>query len=141
MMGFRERRAWAELAAWAVPFAIYFALAPGGEPTDITAMLRRLAGFAAATIGYGILLGAGTLWSMRGAPRHERSKPDERERAIEWRATSYGYGVMMAGMILVGIVLPFERSGWAITNAALAAIVVSEMVRLTAVAVLYRRGG
>ena len=45
----------------------------------------------------------------------------------------------MAGMILVGVVMPFTESGWAITNAALFMIIVAEVVYYGIVVFSYRR--
>jgi hypothetical protein len=43
-------------------------------------------------------------------------------------------------MVLVGMVLPFTTRGWAITNAALFAIVVAELARYGTIIAAYRRG-
>lgn len=139
-MAFREKRAWVSLVAWIVPFTAYFALVPAAPAEASGEILRRLGWFAAATLSYGMLLGIGIALIAAHTPRNERGKPDERDRVIELRATSWAYGVMLTGMIVVGIVYPFEQSGWAITNAALFTIVAAEVVREIVTVIAYRRG-
>lgn len=46
----------------------------------------------------------------------------------------------MAGMILVGMVMPFEAQSWRIANTALLALVIAESVRYAVVLLSYRRG-
>ena len=55
------------------------------------------------------------------------------------RAISAAYYVLIAGMIVVGCVLPFSATGWSITNAALVMIVAAEVVHYGVVVVSYRR--
>src|SRR3546814_4001834 len=51
------------------------------------------------------------------ARREAQAKPDERDRAIARRGASAAYFVLMVGMILVGVVMPFGDPRWKITNA------------------------
>jgi len=74
--------------------------------------------------------------------RQERGEPlllDERDRAIDGRATRTAYFVMLTGMIVVGVVMPFSDSGWKLTNTALLAIVLAETVRYALIVAGYRR--
>jgi hypothetical protein len=86
-----------------------------------------------------LLLGVGYLYLRLGSPQEERPPLDERDRAIEHRAISAAYYVLMAGMILVGCVMPFNSSGWTTVNAALFMIVLAELIRYGMVVVSYRR--
>jgi hypothetical protein len=45
----------------------------------------------------------------------------------------------MAGVILVGVILPFYATSWKVVNTALFAIVFAEMLRHLLVALAYRR--
>jgi hypothetical protein len=54
---------------------------------------------------------------------------DERDRAIDGRATRAAYFIMLTGMIVVGMVMPFSRSGWQIANTVLLFIVLGEALR------------
>lgn len=74
--------------------------------------------------------------------RQERGEPlllDERDRAIDARATRSAYFVMLTGLIVAGVVMPFSDSGWRLTNTALLAIVLAETVRYALIVVSYRR--
>src|SRR3546814_14062614 len=77
--------------------------------------------------------------AIRGR-REAQAKPDERDRAIARRGASAAYFVLMVGMILVGVVMPFGDPRWKITNAALLALVIAEATRYILVIVSYRRG-
>ena len=73
--------------------------------------------------------------------RKEAGAPaDERDRAITRRGTTVGYYVLIVGMILVGVVMPFTEPAWKIVNTALLAIVIAEAVCQIVVLVSYRRG-
>ena len=85
------------------------------------------------------ILGVGHLYLRRTSPPEDRTPLDERDRAIMHRSVISAYYVLMAGMILVGVVMPFTESGWAITNAALFMIIVAEVVYYGIVVFSYRR--
>ena len=70
--------------------------------------------------------------------KDERS--DERDRAIARRAGNSAYYVLMVGVILVGVVMPFSEPAWKIINAALLSLVVAEAVRYILIILSYRRG-
>lgn len=140
-MPFREKGAWVAVAAMVVAYGGYFIALPmmphQGEFRD---MLVLLALFAIASAVRLLILGAGTLAIRAASPADARAPADERDRAIAARAGSIAYFVLMAGMIMVGIVLPFTEQGRAITNAALLALVIADVVRYGAIIPAYRRG-
>jgi uncharacterized membrane protein len=73
--------------------------------------------------------------------RREAGEPlleDERDRAIDGRATRTAYFVMLTGLIVVGMVMPFNNSGWELVNAALFFIVLAETVRYALILIGYR---
>lgn len=139
-MPYREKIAWLSLAAMAVTFGPYFAvLSAGLLPGDAVPDLRKLGVYAAVAIAQALILGAGHLVLRRLSPQDARQPMDERDRAIKHRAVSWAYHVLIAGMILVGVMMPFTSHGWTLVNAALFAIVASEFLRYAIVAVSYRR--
>lgn len=72
--------------------------------------------------------------------RHGKGpKRDERDHAIDRRATQVAYHVLMVGVILTGCILPFSHSGWPLFQAAVAIIATAEIVRNGITVVLYRR--
>lgn len=138
-MPYREKIAWLSLLAMAVTFGPYFAVAVVAPPGAQLPNLRQLGLFALVTIVQALILGAGHLVLRRGAPDEARLPADERDRAIMRRSVNSAYWVLIAGMILVGCVMPFRSSGWAIVNAALFMIITAEMVHYGVAAVSYRR--
>jgi hypothetical protein len=139
-LSYREKTAWLMLIAMAVSFGPYFTLVAtrfpaGGAMPD----LRQLGLFAVAALVQLLILGIGQWYLGRSAPQDARLPPDERDQAIQRRAISAAYYVLIAGMIVVGCVMPFNASGWAIINAALLMIVVAEGIHYGVVVVSYRR--
>ncbi|MGC1684425.1 MAG: hypothetical protein WA734_02285 [Candidatus Acidiferrales bacterium] len=138
-MSYREKLAWLSLLAMALAYGPYFVLITRG-PVDWEPFphLHPLGLFALASIVRTVILGAGYLYLRLGAPRWELSPLDERDRAIEHRSLSAAYYVLMAGMILVGCLMPFNSTGWTIVNAAILSIVAAEVVHYTLVVASYR---
>lgn len=134
-----ETRAWLQLWAMGPPYAVYFALQlvfPGWF--DSLGVLQRLACFAATALTHAAI----TLTGMAVLKRKEHGEGplvDERDRAIEGRATLVAYYTLMAGMIVAGVMMPFRDSSWKIVNTALLAIVVAEMLRHLLIALAYRK--
>lgn len=135
-MPYQEKIAWLSLVAMAVTYGPYFAIA--GSDTDGGPGLRLLLLFGIAASTHAVLTGIGRWYLRRKAPLDARTPPDERDRAIDRRSVAFAYGVLMAGMILVGVVMPFNSGGWAITNAALFSLIVAEVVRDASTVTSYR---
>lgn len=144
-MPYREKSAWVAVAGMVVGYGGYFAVVAtlppqiiGGDPPGM--VLKLFALLTAATIVRLLILGAGTLAIRASSPADARAPADERDRAIAGRSAAIAYYVMMTGMVLVGMVMPFSARGWAIVNAALFAIVVAELARYGTIIAAYRRG-
>jgi hypothetical protein len=134
-----ESRAWLQLWAMGPPYAVYFALQllfPAWF--ESLPPLQRLACFGATACVHAAITVIGML-ALRRKTGEEGPVLDERDRAIEARATLGGYYALMAGMIAVGVMLPFGAGGWKIVNAALLAIVVAEMLRHALIVLAYRK--
>lgn len=142
-MAYREKIAWLTLVSMAIAYTLYFSLLLSWISPDSVEgppVLQGLMLFGAITLVQAVVVAIGSaVLSIRARARGE-SKPDERDRAIERRGATAGYYVLLAGMILVGVIMPFSDPRWKITNAALLAIVVAETVRLVLVILGYRRG-
>ena len=139
-MPYREKTAWLSLIAMALTFGPYFTIvaarsAPGQPLPD----LHQLRLFALTAVVQMLILGVGYLYLRFGSPREERMLPDERDRAITRRSIGAAYYVLIAGMVLVGCIMPFNSGGWAIVNAALFMIVIAEVVHHGVAVVSYRR--
>ena len=141
-MPFREKSAWIALVAMVLCYGAYFALAarhPQTVPTE-PATVANLALFGAATIAQVVIMVVAHIAVALAAPQDARAKPDERDRAILRRSYFAAYHVLLAGMIIVGCVMPFNAGGWRIINAALLTIVAAEVVRHLTIISSYRRG-
>ena len=140
-MPYREKVAWLSLLAMAVTYGPYFALTTL-QPLPEGAMpnLQQLGRFGATAVLQMLIRGAGPLLLRRRAPEDARVPADERDRAIERRSMRVAYYVLILGMINVGVILPFYASGWTIVNAALAAIVLAEVVHYGVAVRSYSRG-
>ena len=144
-MPYREKSAWVAVAGMVVGYGGYFAVVAtvppqiiGGDPPGM--VLKLFALLTAASIVRLLILGVGTPAIRASSPADARAPADERDRAIAGRSAAIAYYVMMTGMILVGMVMPFTARGWAIVNAALVAIVVAELARYGTIIAAYRRG-
>ncbi len=140
VMPYREKIAWLSLIAMGVTFVPYFAIVASGRFADNPLPnLPLMACFAATTITQMIILGVGHLYLRSASPEDARTPPDERDRAITQRAMTTAYYALMAGVILVGCIMPFKQVGWSIVNAAILSIVLAEIIHYSVVVVSYRR--
>lgn len=138
-MAYREKTAWLTLLAMALSFGPYLVWAGASPPGPGVPNLSVMGVYATAALGYAVLLGIGHLVLRMLTGPADRGRPDERDRAIDLRATRFGYGVLIAGMIAVGCIMPFTNGGWEIVNAAVAFIVLAEMVKAAVIGFSYRR--
>ena len=131
----REQFAWVWLLTMLVTYTVYFAaVVLVGEATFWTQIMM----FATAAIAQVAVIAVA---SAVIALRHKNElSGDERDRAIEHRATAVAYNILIAGIILVGCVLPFTQSGWKLFNAAVFVIALAEIVRHGLIVAAYRRG-
>ncbi len=135
-MAWREKQAWLALSVMVVAYGVYFALV-AGERRSMLAMLLLFGGVA---IAQAVVMIVGSIVLAVRAGKEAQARADERDRAIDRRSARIAYFVLLIGMIMVGVVMPFSEQGWRISNAALLALVVAEVVRYGVVVVSYRRG-
>ena len=131
-----ESRAWLQLWGMCPAYAVYFALQVAA-PTWLETTLERIACLAAAAGVHALICVTGLLVLMR-RERGQGLLADERDRAIDAHATRIAYYALMIGAVLVGMVMPFSRTGWTIVNGALLAIVLAEVLRNTLIVRSYR---
>lgn len=138
-MPYREKIAWLYLVAMVVTFGPYFTLtAMSTDAGGAVPNLRQLGFFAATAIVQVVIIGIGHLLLRRAEPEDARIPPDERDLAIKRRAVSTAYHVLIGGMIVVGVVMPFNSVGWTLINAALFMIILAELVHYGVTVVGYR---
>jgi hypothetical protein len=132
-----ESRAWLSLWGMCPPYLIYFAVqlaAPGWPGT----VLGRF-GLLAAVAGAHAAVYVAGLSVLRLRERGNGLLADERDRAIDARGTRTAYFVLLTGTVVVGMIMPFGRSGWEVVNAALLAVVLAETTRNIMIVIGYRR--
>jgi len=137
-MAYRERVAWLTVSAMLVTLVPFFALARSGR-FDLSELPNGglLVALAIATVAQVLIIGAGHLLLRFRSDASE--PPDERDRLIERRSTCWAYYVLIAGVVLVGVAMPFSSGGWQIILAALAAVLIAELVHYGLVIIGYRR--
>jgi amino acid transporter len=139
LMPYREKIAWLSLIAIVVTLGPYFVRAAVSPPSSELPGLDYLVLFAVAGLVQVLLIGLGRWYLRHRSPLDARTPPDERDRAIERRSVTAAYYVLIVGVIMVGVVMPFNTSGWDIINAALFAVTVAELVHYGCVVTNYRR--
>ena len=138
-MAHREKLAWLTLLAMALTFGPYFVWIAINPVEPGLPNLRAIATYAVVGTAYAVLTGVIHLGLRLHSPADARAKADERDLAIEGRASRAGYYLLIAGMILVGGIMPFTHQGWDIVNAAIGAIVAAEVLNGVVTVVGYRR--
>jgi membrane protein YqaA with SNARE-associated domain len=140
-MPYREKLAWLSLVGMAVCYGPYFA-ATHQSPllNQPLPNLELMTLFAAAAGGNAVWVLLGRLLVNVKTPRDERAVADERDRAVDRRASTVAYYVLIGLALCVGCVLPFTTTGWHIVNSMVASVVIAETVRYAAIVLGYRRG-
>ena len=139
-MPYREKVAWLSMLAMLFTFGPYFTLVASGYfPEKPLPDLRQLAGYAITAAVQVTILVIGHIVLRRKNRLDSKVPADERDIAIKQRSVSAAYYVLITGMILVGVIMPFTSSGWEIVNSALFMIVLAELVQFGMVVMGYRR--
>ncbi|HEX7657034.1 MAG TPA: hypothetical protein VF404_08545 [Sphingomonas sp.] len=139
-MAFKEKLAWVTLGSMLIAYGAYFAKLASAARAGAPPMMNMLIWFAGITIAQVIAIAIVTAVLAILAQREANAPADERDRAIARRAGNSAYYVLMVGVILVGVVMPFSEPAWKIINAALLSLVVAEAVRYILIILSYRRG-
>jgi len=132
-----QKRAWLALWSMCPVYCVYFAIQIG-FPDRLTTFLERIGCLAVVASIHAVAYVVGLLVIKQ----HEAGEPlleDERDRAIDGRATRTAYFILLTGMIVVGMVMPFNNGSWKLVNTALLAIVLAETVRYALILIGYRR--
>ena len=136
---YRERLAVLSLGAVLLAYIPYFSYVTVSPPPDGSPEVGRLVAFAVAAGMHAVLQLAGTLWLRSVTPPDAVKLRGERDRAIAHSARSLAYGVLIAGVCVSGVVMPFQVGGWRIVNTSLFAVVLAEAVHHATVVVRYRQ--
>lgn len=139
-MAFKEKIAWLTVLTTIVAYGAYFGFVGPAAGFGEKRMVDIIWSFGAVAAAQAVVMIVGATVLAVLARREAQSPPDERDRAIGRRGASIGYYVLIVGIIFVGVVMPFGSPPWKIVNAALAVIVVAELVHQAIVLLSYRRG-
>ncbi len=139
-MAFREKLAWLNLVAMLIAYGVYFALIGPATGFGEDSMVTILWSFGPVAAAHALAVMVGAILLAVLATGDASSPADERDRAIDRRGTNVGFYILITGMILVGVVMPFSSPAWKIVNVALAVIVIAETVHQLIVVISYRRG-
>ena len=136
-MPVREQFAWVWLLTMLVTYGVYFSILFVLRGQELS-LWTELGLFGATVTAQFVILGAWNIFNF--TRKREARKVDERDRAIEHRAASIAYAVLLVEMLFVGGVYPFYLSGWDMVHHTVLAVVIAEIVRSVAVVLWYRRG-
>lgn len=139
-MAFREKMAWLTLGTMLVAYGVYFGIVGPAVRFGEARMLDIIWSFGLVAVAHAIATIVGAIAIALMATKEAQARADERDRAIARRGATIGYYVLIVGMILVGVVMPFSEPPWKIVNTALLAIVLAEVVHQAVVLISYRRG-
>jgi uncharacterized membrane protein len=131
-----EGRAWLSLWGMCPAYIVYFSLQLAA-PAWLATTPEHLICFAVAACTHALIVAVGSL-VLKARQREQDLIADERDHAIEARATRTAYLVLMFGTVLVGVVMPFNQGGWKIVNGALLTIVLAEVLRNLLIVLGYR---
>ena len=136
-MSFRYKSALLSLASLLVLYGYYFVrvVSDHGTRSDIVDQVVLLVGIALAivvvqVVGHAIL-------ALTSADRY--GPMDERERAIDRKATGVGYYLLIVASLAAGLTLHFGAGKADMANAILAAVVLAECVRQAVFLALHHR--
>lgn len=140
-MPYREKIAWLSLVGMAVCYGPYFAFTWDSALLDQPLPnLELMTLFAAAAGGNAVWTLLGRLFLRMTTPRDERGAADERDQAVDRRANTIAYYVLIGLALYVGGFMPFTTSGWHIVNSMVASVVIAETLRYAMIVLGYRRG-
>src|SRR3546814_5159866 len=109
-IAFREKTACLVRASMGAAYTLYFGMILADHPAG-REVVPRLWLFGRITLVQLVVVIAGSIFIAVRTPKEARDRADERDRAIARRGGAAGYYVLMVGMILVGIVMPFVDTG------------------------------
>lgn len=140
-MAFREKMAWFTLIGFVLTYAFYFGIAAPAVDFGRNNMLDIVWSFGPVAAVHGLISIIGSAAIAIAARRDASNMADERDHAINRKATMVAYYIMMVGVMFVGVAGPFTMAPYKIVNMSLALIVICQIVQDVLVIRGYRQGG
>ena len=135
-----ERTAWAWLICLLTAPLIYFSKLNHFEWVQGNSELSRLASLSMPLIVMALVALGVRAYNIIQARQRGHDLVDERDQLIELKSSSVAYHLMMAGMIVVGMVMPFSATRWELIDTAFFVIVLAEVVHSSLTIRAYRKG-
>jgi hypothetical protein len=136
----KERTAWAWLICLLIVPTLYFVWFRNLNLMPDSTDLGRLANLAVPLVIMALVALGVKLVNVRNANKLGNDILDERDQLIEARASAVAYHILMAGMIVVGFVMPFSATRWELIDTTFFTIVVAECVHSALMLRAYRNG-
>jgi uncharacterized membrane protein len=136
----KERTAWAWLICLLMAPSLYFVWLRHLNVLSDSTDLSRLANLAIPLVVMALVALGVKLVNIRNAHKEGKEILDERDQLIEARASAVAYQILMVGMIVVGMVMPFSANRWELIDTSFFAIVLAEGVHTALILRAYRNG-
>lgn len=135
-----ERTAWTWLICLIfVPF-IYFVDLRYTEWVAGNSDLSRIASLSMPLVTMALVALSVRAWNVIKLKQLGQGLLDERDLLIERQSTSMAYRVLIVGMMLVGMVMPFSATRWEIIDTSFFFIVLAEVAHCCLTILAYRKG-
>ena len=110
-----------------VAYTVYFTIVGPTAGFGEARMVDIIWSFGLVAAAQAVAMIVGAIAIAVTATKEASASADERDRAIARRGATIGYYVLIVGMVIVGVAMPFSEAPWKIVNAALLAIVLAEV--------------
>lgn len=137
-MSFREKSAWITLLSVLLCFGVYYGTMLTGQVATHGAVRFLL--FVGCVIGLAVLQAGLHIVAAVLSPKEAQAPRDERERLIDARAHTFGYYVLVTGVLALAVPGHLGHDVIDLMNFALLAVVVATLAVTVAQIVMYRRG-
>lgn len=137
-MSFREKSAWITLLTVLVCFGVYFGTMLTGQVA--ARGFARLHLLIECVVGLAVLQAGLHIVAAVLSPKEAQAPRDEREKLIDARAHTFGYYVLVVGVLALGVPGHMGHGAIDLMNFALLAVVVATLAVTLAQIVMYRRG-
>lgn len=128
-MAYKEKLTWLYLSGMVICFGAYFIFLIATPQFYDWYILDQIKPLAILGSLNAVIVLSGLFWLMKTHPKEERHAKDERDFAIDAKATRLSYNILIYGTLFVGGILPFTESAWKVANCAMFAVCIAEVVR------------